>query len=139
MPRGDRTGPSGMGPMTGRAAGYCAGYNVPGYMNPYEGQGRGLARGYRGGGGGGRGFRRGFVSPFQVNPPLYQPYAGGFYPQTDPVPLGNFPGAPFQDKNQELEVLKSNADYLTSALEDVKHRIEELESVITEKQKKDKS
>ena len=34
MPGGDRTGPAGMGPMTGRAAGYCAGYPVPGYMNP---------------------------------------------------------------------------------------------------------
>jgi hypothetical protein len=38
MPRGDRTGPAGMGPMTGRAAGYCAGYNVPGYMNPHGGR-----------------------------------------------------------------------------------------------------
>lgn len=35
MPRRDRTGPAGMGPMTGRAAGYCAGYGTPGYMNPY--------------------------------------------------------------------------------------------------------
>ncbi|MGI6097596.1 MAG: DUF5320 domain-containing protein, partial [Dethiobacteria bacterium] len=26
MPRGDGSGPAGMGPMTGRAAGYCAGY-----------------------------------------------------------------------------------------------------------------
>jgi len=34
MPRGDGTGPAGMGPMTGRAAGYCAGYPVPGFMNP---------------------------------------------------------------------------------------------------------
>ncbi len=34
MPRGDGTGPAGMGPMTGRAAGYCAGYQTPGYMNP---------------------------------------------------------------------------------------------------------
>ena len=34
MPRGDGTGPAGMGPMTGRAAGFCAGYPVPGYMNP---------------------------------------------------------------------------------------------------------
>jgi len=34
MPRGDGTGPMGMGPMTGRAAGYCAGFPVPGYMNP---------------------------------------------------------------------------------------------------------
>ena len=33
MPRGDRTGPMGMGPMTGRGAGYCAGYDVPGFMN----------------------------------------------------------------------------------------------------------
>jgi len=34
MPFGDGTGPMGLGPMTGRAAGYCAGYSVPGYMNP---------------------------------------------------------------------------------------------------------
>ena len=37
MPRGDGTGPMGFGPMTGRAAGYCAGYSVPGYMNPIPG------------------------------------------------------------------------------------------------------
>ena len=33
MPRGDGTGPAGMGPMTGRAAGYCAGFNAPGFAN----------------------------------------------------------------------------------------------------------
>ncbi|GAG62874.1 unnamed protein product [marine sediment metagenome] len=33
MPGGDRTGPMGMGPMTGRAAGYCAGFASPGFMN----------------------------------------------------------------------------------------------------------
>jgi len=33
MPRGDGTGPMGMGPMTGRAAGFCAGYASPGFMN----------------------------------------------------------------------------------------------------------
>ncbi len=38
MPGGDRTGPAGMGPMTGRAAGICAGYPVPGYMNPVMGR-----------------------------------------------------------------------------------------------------
>jgi hypothetical protein len=37
MPRGDRTGPLGIGPMTVRAAGFGAGYPVPGYMNPYAG------------------------------------------------------------------------------------------------------
>jgi len=45
MPRGDRTGPYGMGPMTGRAAGYCAGAGVPGFMNPAFGRGRGLGFG----------------------------------------------------------------------------------------------
>ena len=39
MPAGDGTGPLGWGPMTGRAAGYCAGFPVPGYMNPFVGRG----------------------------------------------------------------------------------------------------
>jgi hypothetical protein len=48
MPRGDGTGPMGMGPMSGRAAGYCAGYGVPGAYNPmYRGTGFGRARGFR--------------------------------------------------------------------------------------------
>ena len=38
MPFGDGTGPAGMGPMTGRGAGYCAGYQVPGFMNPIPGR-----------------------------------------------------------------------------------------------------
>ena len=61
MPFGDGTGPAGMGPMTGRAAGYCAGYSVPGYMNPIPGRGfwgRGRGFGWFGRGrGGGRGWR----------------------------------------------------------------------------------
>jgi len=46
MPGGDGTGPLGLGPMTGRAAGYCTGYNVPGYMNSVPGYGRGFGRGF---------------------------------------------------------------------------------------------
>jgi hypothetical protein len=38
MPFGDGTGPAGAGPMTGRAAGFCAGYQMPGYMNPVVGR-----------------------------------------------------------------------------------------------------
>ena len=38
MPAGDGTGPLGWGPMTGRAAGYCAGFPVPGFMNPMPGR-----------------------------------------------------------------------------------------------------
>lgn len=33
------TGPMGMGIMTGRAVGYCAGFNAPGYMHSVRGRG----------------------------------------------------------------------------------------------------
>ena len=35
MPGGDRTGPWGMGPRTGRGAGFCSGYRMPGFMNRF--------------------------------------------------------------------------------------------------------
>ena len=38
MPFGDGTGPAGLGPMTGRSAGFCAGFGVPGYVNPAVGR-----------------------------------------------------------------------------------------------------
>ena len=63
MPWGDGTGPAGLGPMTGRAAGYCAGYPAPGYLNVVPG----LAfwgRGFRGWGrGGGRGRWNWYYAP----------------------------------------------------------------------------
>lgn len=48
MPRGDKTGPEGLGPMTGRRMGYCAGKDNPGFYHNSE-FGFGLGRGYRGG------------------------------------------------------------------------------------------
>ena len=71
MPFGDGTGPAGLGPMTGRSVGFCAGFPVPGYMNPFMGRagfygsGMPLVRPYGTGlsGYGGRAtpwFRRGF-------------------------------------------------------------------------------
>ena len=66
MPRGDRTGPAGQGPRTGRGIGYCVGNEYPGYMSPdVVGEFLGRVRGFfgRGGGGGsissGRGRGRG--------------------------------------------------------------------------------
>lgn len=43
MPGGDRTGPWGQGPRTGRRAGFCSGYKMPGFMNrsvwpPFDGR-----------------------------------------------------------------------------------------------------
>ena len=46
MPLGDREGPWGHGPMTGRSIGYCAGYPFPGFMNPGPGFGFGRGRGW---------------------------------------------------------------------------------------------
>ncbi len=54
MPRGDKTGPAGQGPMTGRELGYCAGYNQPGYATTCPKKGFGNGRGF----GAGRGFRQ---------------------------------------------------------------------------------
>ncbi len=76
MPGGDRSGPLGMGPRTGRAAGFCAGYGMPGYSNPRPG--RGMGRG-RGGGWGGRragGRGGGWGAGWQV----------GFGPESGPGP-----------------------------------------------------
>lgn len=76
MPRGDRRGPEGSGPMTGRGAGFCSGADVPGYMNSgvpggYRmGGGRGFGGGFHGaamGAGYGRGYNRGFGRGFQVS------------------------------------------------------------------------
>lgn len=68
MPGGDRTGPAGAGPRTGRAMGYCGGNRQPGYLSPGPGMGRGR------GGGGGRGWRNRF---FATGRPGWMDYGGG--------------------------------------------------------------
>ncbi len=124
MPRGDGTGPSGMGPMTGRAAGYCAGYATPGFGNPNQ------VRGYWGGRrGGGRGFRNRF---YATGLPGWQRAAGGWQAWGNPfIPNMNY-GAPnnisAMTKEQEMDALKGQAEYLAGALEDIRKRIEELET-----------
>lgn len=69
MPRGDKTGPQGKGPMTGRGAGFCAGNEIAGFENDKftrrggagmgYGYGHGMAGRYRGRGGFGYGYGRG--------------------------------------------------------------------------------
>ena len=79
MPGGDGTGPMGMGAMTGRAAGFCVGYGMPGYANPVGGRGRGFwGRGRGGGRGRGRGFGMGRfgVTPMGVGYPAYRRRTG---------------------------------------------------------------
>jgi hypothetical protein len=65
MPFGDGTGPRGLGPMTGRGAGFCTGFGKLGFASPMPGYP--YSRGYsystptwpRWGYGFGRGFGRG--------------------------------------------------------------------------------
>jgi hypothetical protein len=48
MPGGDRTGPEGRGPLTGRRQGFCAGFESAGYDRPNYIVGRGFGRGFWG-------------------------------------------------------------------------------------------
>jgi hypothetical protein len=87
MPAGDRTGPWGLGPRTGRGLGYCSGYPAPGFM--YPGPGMGFGRGF------GRGMRMGRGRGF------WRPRIGGFYgsPYSAmapfPYPYGAMPYSPY--------------------------------------------
>jgi hypothetical protein len=116
MPRGDGTGPGGMGPMTGRAAGYCAGYSAPGFANPVSGRGfgygggmgRGMGRGR--GLGGGRGFRGGM---------------GAGNPAYQAVPA--YPVAPPQiAPEDEAQMIESDIKYLQDDLKAMEKRLSEL-------------
>ncbi len=118
MPGGNGTGPMGMGPMTGRAAGYCAGFGMPGFANPMGGRGCGMGFG-RGRGAGGRGFRNMFYATGLTG---WQRAAGGHPP---------YAAAPTRD--QQLDVLKGQASYFEGALGELRKRIEELEAEKAEK------
>lgn len=90
MPRGNGTGPMGIGRQSGRGAGYCSGLPRPGYASAGSGcrYGAGYGRGFRGAGSG-RGFGAGFdgmgrgrggrVQWLQSDPPSY----GRRDPETD--------------------------------------------------------
>ncbi|MCE5278468.1 MAG: DUF5320 domain-containing protein [Planctomycetaceae bacterium] len=105
MPRGNGTGPMGMGPMTGRAAGFCAGFATPGFATGgFAGVGRGA------GGGFGRRCRNQF-------------YATGLLGWQRATMTQPAPEAP-----NKVEALKGQAAYLEEALNDVRRRIEELET-----------
>ena len=100
MPRGDRTGPTSMGPMTGRGAGFCTGYDVPGF----RGQGRGWGRG--------RGWRRRY---YATGLPRWARF-WDWEPKAPPV-----------TKEAEAESLKAQAEWLGEQLEAVQRRIAELQ------------
>jgi hypothetical protein len=124
MPGGDRTGPVGRGPMTGRGAGYCAGYGVQGFVNPARGGGYGRGHGW-GRGAGGRGGWRHRHWYCATGVPGWE-RAAMDWPISPPPVLGAF--GPLMTREQELEALKQQARYFEQTLNDLKNRISEVES-----------
>jgi hypothetical protein len=134
MPAGDRTGPYGGGPMTGRGAGYCAGFGIPGYANPIYGRrhaGRGFGRGF---GGGGHGWRHWYWAtglPGWARGGYYGPLAGA-----SGAGWMGFPPAAY-DRKEEIEFLKEQAKYFGEAITDINRRIDELQSAEHDKSRKE--
>ena len=119
MPGGDRTGPAGQGPMTGRRAGFCVGYPMPGYANPMPGRsrGRGFGRGWGKGQGRGRGF--GWAYGLQAYPGAY-----------------GYPYVPELTAKEEADMLKEQAKVMQDEIKAMQAHIKELESLAkTEKDK----
>ena len=113
MPFGDGTGPQGLGPMTGRGAGYCAGYGVPGYLNPFGGRyfRRHWGIGWFGRGRGWRNWARATGLPGWWRASIGLPAFGGqIYP----------PYGPELTSDQEKEIL-------TQELKDLKEEIKAIE------------
>jgi hypothetical protein len=103
--------------MTGRAAGFCSGYDRPGYMNAAGGRGnfgRGFGRGsgYGQGFGYGRGFGRGrgFGVDFApAYPVAYAPYPASAQAENEKDYLEN-----------ELNMMKENMKHLETRLKEIK-------------------
>ncbi len=121
MPGGDRTGPLGLGPRSGRGTGYCAGNGAPGYMNsvPFFGYGYGRGQGAGFGQSNGRGFR---------GRCLRRPFSGGYqYSAQQYIPVPNYTYNNQPDPQDEKAYLSSEAKILKDQLSQIEKRLSELE------------
>jgi len=117
MPWGNRTGPMGFGPMTGRGMGYCAGFDKPGFVNPGPGFGRGFGFGR------GRGFGRrfwGFARPAYPADPVAPA-------RTVPVQYGPAPAQYEYVKEDEIADLKADKEMIEREMKAINERLKELE------------
>lgn len=105
MPRGDGTGPMGMGPMTGRGMGRCDGYAGSGYAVGF-GRGRG------------RCFRRMYdMTEFSSR------VRRGAYPY-------GFASYPYQVETNDVDekkVLQNQMDFLEKQLKEVREKLKDFE------------
>lgn len=123
MPRGNGTGPNRMGPTTGRAAGYCAGYGMPGYMNNAGGLGRGRGLGFGMGFGRNLGFGRGFG--FGQGFGRWGGWGMGL--GQAPYAISSTPWDSVPDAGVERSNLERQAEILSAELKSVQERLEVLE------------
>lgn len=125
MPGGDRTGPLGAGPRTGRVAGFCAGFGMPGFANPMGGRGYGRGGGmgyaFEFGGGYGRGWRHRFLA---TGMPGRGRGRGGWFGPDYGYPA-EYAASPYHEN--EKAALKEEAEYLRSALDDINRRLDEIQ------------
>lgn len=121
MPGGDHTGPIGLGSRTGRGMGYCAGYGAPGFTTRrFWRRSTAQTPFWRCGRGGGFGWRNMF---YATGLPGWLRF-GKFFEQE-----GSPGGADVESPREtELHVLKTQAAFLKSSLENVQKRLAELES-----------
>lgn len=115
--------------MTGRAAGYCGGFGMPGFAN-VQGRGFGRSRGFggRGGGRGGRGWRHWFhatgLTGWQRAAMGYGAFGGAMPPEAAYAT----PVASTMSTDQQLDALKAQAEHFEDALGGIRQRIEELQA-----------
>lgn len=113
MPGGDRTGPEGLGPMTGRSVGYCSGSNSPGFA---FGRGRGFGRGFgRGYWGRGRGFWRRAGYPDLCYEPV--PYYRDVYQKPTKEEEKAYLENLIKDLEEEIKSVKSRIKQLSEEKE----------------------
>jgi len=108
MPGFDGTGPMGQGPMTGGGRGYC--------VVPLGAAGRQSEKGFFYGRGAGRGWRNCFYATG---------LPGWMRAQKGMQAFGGFGRA--VSKEDDVEMLKSQADFLKQQLDDTQARIKDLE------------
>jgi len=117
MPYRNGTGPTGMGPMTGRGAGYYAGHAMPGYLNRSPGR-AGFARG------GGRGWRNRYYAT--GIPGLGRGRMSGVAWGGEIAP---YPYAPEFTPEKEAEILRNQARVTQEEITSINERIKELEKL----------
>lgn len=114
MPGGDRTGPLGLGPATGRGAGYCRGLGSPGFAN--------WSGGRRGGAGFGRGgYGRGWRNQF------FATGLPGWVRGRDETGRSAVPSEPARTPTRELQQVQ-----LEARLQDLQREVEEINRQLAE-------